>query len=87
MDSFDPYEFDSPTTYALKTGDSSRGVTLEQALPSTAHYEALDATKTSLSEIDSYSSEGDPASSSWVGTIITMVVAALFVAIGISSIL
>ena len=37
MDDFDPYRFDDPVTYAVKTGDISRG-----ASPSDASLVAID---------------------------------------------
>ena len=69
MDDFDPYEYDTAVTYAAKTGDSSRGVTLEQALPQNDP------------EVDEFAGEGSRSSASLTDLVVPLIVAVTFILI------
>ena len=84
MNSFDPYDFNDPVSYAAQTGDSSLGVTYEQALPGST---SGDVNSAGLSDPDTFASETDPNLGISVGSVITIIVAAILLAVGISSIL
>lgn len=73
MDDFDPYEYDTAVTYAAKTGDSSRGVTLEQALPQNDP------------EVGDFADEGSRRSTSLTDLVLPLIVALTFILIAASS--
>ena len=84
MNNFEPYEFNDPVSYAAQTGDSSLGVTYEQALPGST---SEDINSLSLSDPETFASETDPNSGISAGSIITIIVAIILLAVGLSSIL